>query len=158
HGLGLAVVGAGDETVELWRGAGLRVLYLGDEAIVDTRELSLEGRAVRKLRQSVNRLKKAGYTATLRAHEDLTEADIAALEAVPDAWLDGEPARGFSMAMDGLRGAHHEGSVVLTARDEHGAVGGFLHFVPAHGRPAMSLGYMRRRHDTPNGLTEFLVV
>jgi lysyl-tRNA synthetase class 2 len=32
-----------------------------------------------------------------------------------------------------------------------------LHFVPCYGRPAMSLSFMRRDPDTPNGLTEFLV-
>ena len=37
-------------------------LYLGDEAIVDTRGFSLEGRAIRKVRQSVSRLEAAGYT------------------------------------------------------------------------------------------------
>jgi lysyl-tRNA synthetase class 2 len=48
--------------------------------------------------------------------------------------------------------------VVVTARGEDGRVGGFLHFVPAQGGATMSLGAMRRRPDTPNGLTEFLVV
>jgi lysyl-tRNA synthetase, class II len=158
HGLSLGVVGAGEEMLDAWRAAGLRTVYLGDEAIVDTAKLSLEGRAVRKIRQSVNRLLKAGYTTTLIAHEDLSTAELAELEEVSGAWLDGEPERGFSMAMEGLRGPHHAGSVMLVARGPDGRVDGFLHFVPAHGRPAMSLGFMRRRHDTPNGLTEFLVV
>jgi len=158
HGLRVAVVGAGEGTLELWRAAGLRTLYLGDEAIVDTERLSLEGRKVRKLRQSVNRLVKAGYAAELYRHEDLDDAQLAELEEVSEAWLDGAPDRGFSMAMDGLRGAHHTGSVIVTARHEDGTLGGFLHFVPAYGRPAMSLGYMRRRPETPNGLTEFMVV
>lgn len=158
HGLGLAVVGAGEETLELWRAVGLRAVYLGDEAIVDTAKVSLEGRAVRKIRQSVNRLRKAGYTATLHAHEDLSPAELAELEEVTDAWLDGDTDRGFSMTMDGLRGAHQAGSVVLAARGADGSLDAFLHFVPAHGRSAMSLNAMRRRHDTPNGMTEFLVV
>ena len=158
HGLALGVVGAGEEMAERWREAGLRVVYLGDEAIVDTARVSLEGRAVRKLRQSVNRLTRAGYTTTLRPHEELSADEIAELEDVSGAWLDGQPERGFSMAMEGLRGAHHAGSVVLVARDADGRAAGFLHFVPVHGRAAMSLGFMRRRHDTPNGLTEFLVV
>jgi lysyl-tRNA synthetase class 2 len=34
---------------------------------------------------------------------------------------------------------------------------GVLHFVPVYGRPAVSLSFMRRDPDTPNGLTEFLV-
>ncbi len=66
--------------------------------------------------------------------------------------------RGFSMAMDSLAGEHQAESVVILARDETGAVRGFLHFVPSFGRPAMSLSFMRRERNTPNGLTEFLVV
>jgi lysyl-tRNA synthetase class 2 len=158
RGMLLGVVGAGDEAAELWREAGLRTLYLGDEAIVETGKLSLEGRAVRKLRQSVTRLSKAGYETSLRRHEELSEAELRELEAVSDAWLDGREERGFSMAMEGLRGTHHAGSVFLLARNGEGRLDGFLHFVPAHGRAAMSLGFMRRRRDTPNGLTEFLVV
>jgi lysyl-tRNA synthetase, class II len=34
---------------------------------------------------------------------------------------------------------------------------GFLHFVPTFSRAAVSLSFMRRQRDTPNGLNEFLV-
>jgi lysyl-tRNA synthetase class 2 len=63
------------------------------------------------------------------------------------------------MAMDTLRGDHLEDSLVLVARDGEGegAVRGFLHFVPVYGRAAVSLSFMRRDLDTPNGLTEFMV-
>jgi len=60
--------------------------------------------------------------------------------------------------MDSIAGPHADQTLVLLARDEHGAVRGVLHFVPCYGRPAMSLSFMRRDPDTPNGLTEFLVV
>ena len=157
-GLAVGVVGAGEGMLELWRGAGLRTLYLGDEAIVETARFSLEGRPIRKVRQSVSRLRNAGYETTLHRHESLSEAELRELEEVSEAWLGGREERGFSMAMEGLRGAHHAGSVFVLARNGDGRLDGFLHFVPAHGRPAMSLGFMRRRRDTPNGLTEFLVV
>jgi lysyl-tRNA synthetase class 2 len=47
---------------------------------------------------------------------------------------------------------------VVIARDGDGQVRGLLHFVPCYGRPAVSLSFMRRDPETPNGLTEFLVV
>ena len=61
------------------------------------------------------------------------------------------------MALDSL-GMHQADSVVVAAHDAEGQIRGFLHFVPAYGRKAMSLSCMRRERDTPNGLTEFLVV
>jgi lysyl-tRNA synthetase class 2 len=157
RGLRIAAVGASERLVDLYDLAGLNSLYIGDEAIVETRSFSLEGRAVRKIRQSVARLRRVGYTAELREFEHLDDATLTELERVSASWLDGAPERGFAMALDSLRGAH-EDSVVAVARDGDGAVRGFLHFVPTYGRPAMSLSFMRRDRDTPNGLTEFLVV
>ena len=69
----------------------------------------------------------------------------------------GAPERGFAMAMDALRGEHQYDSVVGVARDDEGRVRGFLHFVPTYGRAAVSLSFMRRDPETPNGLTEYLV-
>ena len=74
---------------------------------------------------------------------------------------EGAPERGFSMAMDSIRGEHDDQTLVVLARDESDParpVRGVLHFVPCYGRSAMSLSFMRRDPETPNGLTEFLVV
>ncbi len=158
HGLELAALGASERMLPLWREAGLRTMYVGDEAIVDTGTFSLEGRSIRKVRQSVSRLESAGYDASLVKVDDLDDATAAELEHVSSLWRDGASERGFSMAMDALRCAdRRDGSVVL-ARDADGRVRGYLHFVPSYGRAAMSLAAMRRDRETPNGLMEFLVV
>ena len=158
RGLRLAAVGASAGFLPWWRQAGLHALYLGDEAILETPNFSLEGRPIRKVRQSVTRVEKAGYTATAHQLATLDEATVAELERVSRLWRAGAPERGFSMAMDSLQTDHGRDSIVVLARDRTGVVRGFLHFVPSFGRPAMSLSFMRRERDTPNGLTEFLVV
>ena len=158
RGLRVAALGASGSLLPVYGEAGLRSLYLGDEAIVDTREFSLEGRGIRKVRQSVSRLDAAGYTADARDYEDLDEPTLDELEHVSAQWRQGAAERGFTMAMDSLRGTHHAGSVIVSARDAEGRIRAFIHFVPSYGRPAMSLSFMRRDHDTPNGLMEFLVV
>jgi lysyl-tRNA synthetase, class II len=158
RGLAIGVVGAREEFAELAADAGLSSFYIGDEAIVELAGFSLEGRAIRKLRQAVNRVRKAGYTAVLRPMDELCEPELRELEEVSDRWRGDEPERGFSMAIDSLRGDHLDESLVVVARDEEGAVRGFLHFAPCYGRPTASLGLMRRDRDTVNGLTEYLVV
>ena len=62
------------------------------------------------------------------------------------------------MALGSIRREDQGDTVVVIARDEDGAARGFLHFVPAYGRAAMSLSSMRRDPSTPNGLMEFMVV
>ncbi len=158
HGLRLGAVGVGRSTLPLFRDAGLRAMYIGDEAIVETAKFSLEGRAIRKVRQSVSRLEAAGYSIEAEELGRLDPPTRAELAAVSARWLDGAPERGFSMAMDSLDAAHQPDSVVVLARDGDNRICGFLHFVPSHGRPAMSLSFMRRDYATPNGLTEYLVV
>jgi lysyl-tRNA synthetase, class II len=158
RGLKLAAVGAGEALLPLWRQLGLRSLYLGDEGVVDTAAFSLEGRAIRKVRQSVARLDKAGYEAELAEVGRLSESTLAELEAISGRWRQGADERGFAMSLDAVRRDDHADSLVLVARDGEGHARGFLHFVPSYGRPAVSLSLMRRDRDTPNGLTEFMVV
>jgi lysyl-tRNA synthetase class 2 len=132
-------------------------MYLGDEAVVETGSFSLEGRPIRKVRQSVTRLEKQGYTAELCQLGELCDAELGELEAVSRSWRRGQSERGFAMSLDELRREDHADSLLVLGRDADGHVRGFLHFAPSYGRAAVSLSLMRRRRDTPNGLMEFLL-
>jgi lysyl-tRNA synthetase class 2 len=156
--LTVAALGVSERLRPLFEQLGLRSLYIGDEAIVDTRAFSLEGRAIRKVRQSVSRLEKAGFSVELREVSSLDVGTLAELKRVSREWRQGEPERGFAMAMDELCCADQTDTIVVVARDSGGVVRAFLQFVPSYGRQAMSLSAMRRERTTPNGLTEFLLV
>ena len=155
RGWRIAVVGASGEHLDRYRSLGLKPVSIGEEAVLDPRDFSLEGRAIRKVRQSVSRLRKAGYSFRMVAADEVAPVLDAELEDVSASWRRGEPERGFSMAIDDL---HVPGTVLALAEDSDGRVGGFLHLAPAPAGGGWSLSAMRRRPDAPNGLTEFLVV
>jgi lysyl-tRNA synthetase class 2 len=157
RGLRIAALGAGERLRPLWEQLGLHSLYLGDEAVVETRAFSLEGRPIRKVRQSVTRLETQGYAAELHQVAELTDDELAQLEAVSRSWRGGAAERGFTMSLDELRRDDHGDSLVVLGRDAEGRVRGFLHFAPSYGRRAASLSLMRRERGTPNGLMEFLL-
>jgi lysyl-tRNA synthetase class 2 len=160
RGLKLGGVGASERLRPLYEQLGLKTLYLGDEAVVELDKFSLEGRPIRKVRQSVTRLRKAGFTAELQPVSALDGATLEQVEEVLERGRQGAPERGFSMAMDSVCGQHAEDMLVVLGRDESDParpIRGVLHFVPCYGRQAVSLSFMRRDPDTPNGLTEFLV-
>jgi lysyl-tRNA synthetase, class II len=155
HGWRLAVVGASEAHLDRYRRLGLKPMSIGEEAVLLPQEFSLEGRAIRKVRQSVSRLRKAGYAFRVVASEEVDATLETELEAVSTAWRGGQPERGFSMAIDDLR---IPGTVLALAHDADGRIGGFLHLAPSPAGGGWSLSAMRRRPDAPNGLTEFLVV
>jgi lysyl-tRNA synthetase class 2 len=155
HGWRLAVVGVSGAHLDRYRGLGLKPVPIGEEAVLLPQAFSLEGRAIRKVRQSVSRLRKAGYLFRVVPAEEAGPAVKAELEDVSASWLRGERERGFSMSIDDL---HVPGTVLALAEDSAGQIGGFLHLAPTPAGAGWSLSTMRRRPDAPNGLTEFLVV
>src|SRR5262249_18039145 len=152
----VAALGASEELVPLYRRLGFHAVYLGDEAVIRPAEFSLEGRPIRKVRQSVSRLRKAGYTVRALSVDDV-DADLRReIASVSAEWRGRWPERGFTMAMDALWA--YPDSVLVVAEDASGRIGGFLHLVPSPACGGWALATMRRRRDTPNGLLEFLNV
>ncbi len=154
HGWRIAVVGASAGQLDRYRRFGLKPVPMGEEAVLRPDEFSLEGRPIRKVRQSVTRLEKAGYRLRVVAAAEADPDLRARLEAVSDEWRGRQPERGFSMATDDLYG---EGTLLALAEDADGELGGFLHLVPSPAGGGWSLSTMRRRPHAPNGLTEFLI-
>jgi lysyl-tRNA synthetase class 2 len=152
----VALLGVGVDLLDLYRASGFRAIYLGDEAVVRPGEFSLEGRPIRKVRQSVHRLEKAGYGVRVLCARDAEPALRAELEDVSAEWRGRRPERGFTMAMDSICGYAEGALAVAEAPDGH--VGGFLQLVPSPASRGWSLAAMRRRRGTPNGLMEFLIV
>ena len=154
RGWRVVILGASSALVSLYRSAGFYALEVGEEAVIRPAAFSLEGRAIRKVRQSVHRLHRAGYRAAVLGEIELEPGLRAELVRVSDEWRGRWPERGFTMTLDKLFG-HPETRFVI-ARDEQGHIGGFLHLVPCCGG-GYSLSAMRRRRETPNGLMEFLI-
>lgn len=164
HGWIPAVMGASEEAGTVYARHGMDALELGDEAIVETADFTLDGRAMRGVRQAYNRVERAGYEVTIRRHSDTPEAEMAELVRRADDWRDGETERGFSMAL-GRLGDPADGQCVMlecrnAAGNEAGAPGelrAVLSFVP-WGPHGLSLDLMRRDREAENGLMEFMAI
>lgn len=152
-----AVIGAGRRGATVWTRHGLSAYELGDEAVLDVATFTVEGRAMRGVRQAVSRVDRAGVTTEVRRTGALAASEVAELAAAATAWRDGGVERGYSMALSRLGDPADPDCVVVTARRPDGSLCGLLHLVP-WGPDGLSLDLMRRARDADNGMTEFLVV
>jgi lysyl-tRNA synthetase class 2 len=136
--------------------AGLRAFAIGDEAIIGVDRFTLRGRIMRPVRQAVTRIEQAGYTAQVRRHAELSEAELAQIDELATRWRGEETERGFSMALNRIGDPADSRCVIITAHDRDGEIRGFLSFVP-WGARGVSLDLMRRDRAAENGLNEYLV-
>jgi lysyl-tRNA synthetase class 2 len=153
----IAILGASEQLLGLYARHGLQALYHGDEAVLEVDSFSLEGRPIRKVRQSVHRLQRAGFRAEALHPREIDDRLRAQLEEIARAWRGDEPARGFAMALDALFRLEDEDAVFVVGRDPSGSVMGFLHFAVVRPCAALSLSSMPRLRATPNGFNEWLI-
>ena len=152
-----AVMGCGEHAAEVWcREGDLTALELGDEAIVEVADFSLQGRAMRNVRQMVARVERSGYVADVRRAGDVGCEQIGEFARQAGSWRGNPTERGFSMALGRLGAPGDENCVIATATED-GVLRGVLHFVP-WGADGLSLDLMRRDRSAQPGVNDFLIV
>ncbi len=155
-GWGVGVVGAAEEWLPLYLAAGMRSIYIGDEAVVDVTKFSLAGNKMKGVRQAVSRVERLGYTVEFVDPATASTEAIEELLPLLTSSRRGEEEKGFSMMLG--RMFHHDdvGLLLTVVRDENRTPVALCQFVPSAAISGYSLDCMRRdRGDHPNGLLDF---
>ena len=119
-----AVYGARVDRLPLYERAGLKSIYIGDEAIIDVLSFSLEGRKMRNVRQSVAHSARAGVATEVHREgqldpTDRSLGDVVGVEDEVLASVLGPPGHRddhVTVAFGGARVAGHEGCLQDTGR------------------------------------------
>jgi lysyl-tRNA synthetase class 2 len=159
-----AVMGCSETGGEVWtRETGLDALEPGDEAVVDARDFLLTGRAMRSVRQVVERIERAGDETRVRRVLDLGDAEPDRIRRAAEDWRGTGTERGFSVAPGRVGGPADGDCLVATAHradpepGPHGDPKAILHSVP-WGPDGASLDLMPRDRTAAPGMNELLVV
>jgi lysyl-tRNA synthetase class 2 len=152
----VVLYGSSARHLEAYRELGLRAICVGEEAVVDPDAFTLNGRPVRKLRQSVNRVARRGWRIEAYRGREIDaslESEIDALEA---EWRSQRGRLlGFAMAMGEFDLGVRPADLYVLARSPEGRLSAVMRFLSC--RANLSLDTMRRVGETPNGLNECLV-
>jgi phosphatidylglycerol lysyltransferase len=143
-----------DETLGCAIELGLHVVKCGEEALVDLAGFSLEGSAMRALRQGASRARRDGL-----AFEVVPAADVAALiptlALISDQWLaaKGQTEKGFSLGrFDPAYLAQFDCAVIRKA----GQVVAFANLWATADKSELSIDLMRHGDAAPPGTMDFL--
>ncbi len=142
--------------VPLYLRLGMKKLKIGDDAMVDLLDFSLDGKSKRELRSKVRQLEDMGIH-TLECEPPVPDDMIAQLKTVSDQWLriPGRRERSFTLGQfdpDYLRS-----KPVLSVVDSTGTVLAFINLISVD-RAEITGDLMRRRTDVPNGIMDYLFI
>jgi len=151
-----AVLAASETGAETYHRAGFDALEIGDEAVVEVADFTLDGRAMRSVRQAVNRARRAGYRVRIEPVRDLDPAWLAETEHLSQRWRRGGRERGFSMALSRFGAAVDPDCLIVEARNSVGDLVAVLQLVP-WGDDGLSLDLVRRHPDLENGVMELMI-
>jgi phosphatidylglycerol lysyltransferase len=141
----------------IYRELGFKKLKIGDEAVVDLREFSLEGKRMKHLRHYLNQMERAGMKVSF--HEPPIDDEI--LDQVGEVsgdWLKipGRRERGFTMGT--FSEAYIRSTPLAAAEDAGGRVQAFMNVVPSYAPGETTIDLMRHRQDAPDGVMDYLFI
>jgi phosphatidylglycerol lysyltransferase len=146
-----------DVTLDLYRAAGLHVLKIGEDAIVNTLTFTLAGKAMANVRASAKRAEKDGVHVVFWRGQVHDVEQLAQMEQISRTWLarKGGSEMGFSMGSFDPYGDPE--MVYAVAIDNENRVHAFVNFVPIYGRNGWGLDLMRRAENAAPGTMERLL-
>ncbi|RMG09611.1 MAG: DUF2156 domain-containing protein, partial [Cyanobacteria bacterium J055] len=143
------------DNLELYRSLGWKTLKIGEEAIVDLKTFTLQGKAGRNLRNSINRFTKLGYQAKFYSPEIDREL-LQQLKSISDEWLQMMRGSEKQFSLGWFDEAYLRDCEIAVIQNAAGEIGAFANVVPEYQLNEITIDLMRHRHEIENGTMEFL--
>lgn len=143
--------------LDLYRAAGLQVLCIGHEAIVDLSTFTLSGKASKSLRAAVNRITKQGHRAEL-LEPPFSDDLIAALRSVSDEWLEEMHGAEKRFSLGWFDPEYLSSGPIMVVYEPSGRISAFTNILPEYQLNESTIDLMRHRREMASGTMDFLFV
>ncbi len=141
----------------LYAQAGFKKLKIGDDAIVDLRSFTLEGKEMKRFRQRAGQLERQGVH--LRRYDaPLSDELIERLREVSNEWLQLPGKRERTFTLGRFEPVYLRTTPVFTAEDKDGRILAFVNLIQSYHPGEVTIDLMRHRLQSPNGIMDYLFV
>ena len=153
---------ASSEYADIYAAGGLTMVKIGEEAIIDLAEFSLDQPGMKTVRKKSNKLARDGVVVEALS-APIDGATMSELRDVSDAWLDTGGHRERSFTLGRFDPAYLRDTTVLVARspgdgDGPGRIEAFVNLVPVYHGANGNFDLMRKRPDAPASVMDLLFV
>jgi phosphatidylglycerol lysyltransferase len=138
-----------------YKNAGFETLCVGNEAIVDLRTFTLEGKAVKDIRNAVSRMRREGFSFQIHP-SPISDELLAELRTISDEWLTTMHGAEKRFSLGWFEDEYIRSCPIAAIHAADGLVIAFANIVSEFQKSEISIDLMRRRENIPNGAMDFL--
>ncbi|HKI52876.1 MAG TPA: phosphatidylglycerol lysyltransferase domain-containing protein, partial [Anaerolineales bacterium] len=147
----------GTSNADVYKDAGFDMLPLGQDAIVNLSDFTLDGSENKTLRNSYNKMVRVGY------HYDVLQPPYSTrmlreLNTISDEWLSNRGMSEMRFSLGWFDEAYLNTCPILLVRDREGFIEAFANIVTEFQGNEVAVDLMRHRNQVESGLMDFLFV
>ncbi|MDZ8056483.1 MAG: phosphatidylglycerol lysyltransferase domain-containing protein [Aulosira sp. ZfuVER01] len=143
------------DDLDIYISLGFRVLKIGEEAIVDLKNFTLQGKAGKNFRPAINKLTKLGYEVKFY-QPPISDELLRQLKPVSDEWLRMVQGSEKKFSLGWFDEAYLRECVIAVVYDPEGKIKAFANIVPEYQLNEVTLDMMRHRPLMENGTMDVL--
>jgi len=155
NGWGLGFHQTLPDFLPVYQNLGFRKLKIGDEAIVDLTQFTLEGSDNKDFRNKIRKLEKTGIHIA-RYEPPLPESVLHEAQEDSEEWLQIPGRRERSFTLGQFEFHYIRSRPLFSAVDEGGKMLAFVNIIPSYHEGETTVDLMRHRIEIPNGIMDYL--
>ncbi|SHF79375.1 phosphatidylglycerol lysyltransferase domain-containing protein [Flavisolibacter ginsengisoli] len=132
-------------------------LKIGQEALLEVRQFTLEGREQKSLRNGLNSLEKKGFRVSLH-HPPHEASFLKELHTVSDEWLEHYHKVEMLFAQGIFDARELQKQDIICLKDAEGKVKAFLNIIPDYAEDECTYDLIRKTADAPAAAMDALVI
>lgn len=137
--------------------AGLRLLQIGEEAVLPLEGLEFKGKSWQNMRSALNRAKRDGISFELYEGGSVPPEIEEQLFAISAEWQEAQKLPPMEFTLGRTEDVRDPQIDVGVAFDATGRVHAFVDWLPVPAQRGWVIDLMRRRHDAMSNVMEFLI-
>ncbi len=145
------------DDLDLYQTLGFDSLKIGEEAIIDLHQFTLQGKAGHNLRPAVHKFQEQGYGVQFY-QPPLADSLLIELRAISDNWLRYQQGAEKKFSLGWFDPDYLKTCLVAVVEDPQGRAVAFANLIPEYRLNEATIDLMRYHHGAPPRTMEYLLV